>query len=193
MAFRPRPTPELLARILANYRQTGDVTNAVIRSGIHLSAFYRWKARGEQAKSGPLREFSEALTRAREEEIAFDTMRHKQVAHGGIFRLPVHDKDGHPLIDEKTKELIYENVVMLPDRRALETRLRWKAPDRYPGNSAQMKPAEEGPPPDLGCARPLDLLDLFRSVERRMAALGIDFKPAIETTAKPVKPEPETG
>jgi len=136
----------MLARILANYRQTGDVTNAVIRSGIHLSTFYRWKARGEQAKSGPLREFSEALTRAREDEIAFDSMRHKQVAHGGIFRLPVHDKNGQPLIDEETKELIYENVVMLPDRRALETRLRWKAPDRFPGISSQKTIEHELPP-----------------------------------------------
>jgi hypothetical protein len=26
-----------------------------------------------------------------------------------------------------------------------------------------------------------------------LAALGIEFKPAVETTAKPVKPEPEMG
>jgi hypothetical protein len=81
---------------------------------------------------------------------------------------------------------------MLPDRRALESRLRWKAPDRYPGSSAQ-KPAEEAPPAVTDCARPLDLQEMFLSVARRMAALGIDFKPAVETTAKPVKPEPEMG
>jgi hypothetical protein len=120
-------------------------------------------------------------------------MRHKQVAHGGIFRLPVHDKDGRPLLDEKTKELIYEDVVMLPDRRALETRLRWKAPDRFPGSSSQKQQPNELPPAPSEAARPLDLLDLFRSVERRMTAMGINFKPAIDTTAKPVKPEPETG
>jgi hypothetical protein len=40
---------------------------------------------------------SRRVSRARgEEDIAFDVMRHKQVAHGGIFRLPVHDKDGRP-------------------------------------------------------------------------------------------------
>ena len=123
--------PEMLDRIVANYRQTGDVLNAAIRSGIDRSTFYRWKTRGEQAKSGPLREFSDSLTRAREEDIAFDVMRHKQVAHGGIFRLPVHDKNGRPLKDEKTGEQLYEDVVMLPNRQALETRLRWRAPDRF--------------------------------------------------------------
>src|SRR3984893_3092313 len=65
MAFRPKPMPEMLDRIVANYRQTGDVLNAAIRSGIDRSTFYRWKTRGEQAKSGPLREFSDSLTRAR--------------------------------------------------------------------------------------------------------------------------------
>src|ERR1700730_3335798 len=193
MAFRPKPTPEMLERILANYRQTGDVLNAAIRSGIDRSTFYRWKTRGEQAKSGPLREFSDSLTRAREEDIAFDVMRHKQVAHGGIFRLPGHDKNGRPLKDKETGEQLYEEVVMLPDRRALETRLRWKAPDRFPGNSVLMKSPEEAPPALSESARPLDLQEMFLGVTRRLAALGIEFKPAVETTAKPVKPEPEMG
>ena len=70
-------------------------------------------------------------------------MRHKQVAHGGIFKLPVHDKNGRPLKDKKTGEQLYEEVVMLPNRQALETRLRWKAPDRFPGNSVQKQIEEE--------------------------------------------------
>jgi hypothetical protein len=194
MAFRPKPTPEMLARILANYRKTGAVVNAAILSGISQSTFYDWKARGEKAKSGALAEFAEQLTRAREEDIAFNVMRYKQIAHGGIFRLPVHDKDGHLLIDEKTKELVYENVVMLPDRRALADLLRWKAPDRYSGSSSQKQIAQEPPPAPSEACRPLDLRAMFLSVTRRLSEQhGIDYKPAIETTAKPVKPEPEMG
>jgi hypothetical protein len=157
------------------------------------STVYRWLAQGEKAKSGALRDFRDALTRAREEEIAFDVMRHKQVAHGGIFRLPVHDKNGRPLKDEKTGEQLYEEVVMRPNRQALETRLRWKAPDRFPGNSVLMKSAEEAPPEPSASARPLDLQEMFLGVTRRLAALGIEYKPGVETTAKPVKPEPEMG
>jgi hypothetical protein len=39
-AFRVKPTPELLERIVANYHQTGDVVNAAIRSGVHRTTFY---------------------------------------------------------------------------------------------------------------------------------------------------------
>jgi hypothetical protein len=55
---------------------------------------------------------AQACRSFREEEIAFDVMRHKQVAHGGIFRLPVHDKNGRPLKDKETGEQLYEEVVM---------------------------------------------------------------------------------
>src|ERR1700730_8277708 len=137
-----------------------------------------------------VRQFNDNLTRAREEDIAFDVMRHKQLAHGGIFRLPVHDKDGRPLKDKETGEQLYEEVVMLPNRQALETRLRWKAPDRFPGSSSQKQIEEERPPAPSESARPLDLQEMFLGVTRRLAALGIEFKPAVETTAKPVKPEP---
>jgi transposase-like protein len=86
MPFRPKPTRGLLDRIVANYRQTGDVTNAAIRSGISRSTLYEWKARGEKAKSGLLAEFAKNLALAREEEIAIDSIRHKQVAQGGVFK-----------------------------------------------------------------------------------------------------------
>jgi CRP-like cAMP-binding protein len=135
----------------------------------------------------------ESHARAREEDIAFNVMRYKQIAHGGIFRLPVHDKDGRLLKDKDTGELFYEDVVMLPDRRALADLLRWKAPDRYPGTSSQKTIEHELPPAPSEAARPLDLREMFLSVTRRLSALGIDFKPAVETTAKPVKPEPEMG
>jgi transposase len=79
MPVRTKPTRELLARILANYRQTGDLTNAAIRSGISRSTIYAWKARGEKAKSGQLAEFAQNLDLAREEDIAVDIIRHRHI------------------------------------------------------------------------------------------------------------------
>jgi hypothetical protein len=183
MALRPKPTRELLDRIVANYRQTGDITNAAIRSGISRSTAYEWKARGEKAKSSLLAEFAKNLMLAREEDIAVDVIRHKHVAHGGVIPLPVHDKQGRVLKDENGK-VVFEEVVMLPNRQALETRLRWKAPDRFPGRSAKTEPAKESQPDEVEHALPSELEDMFVSVARRMIAMGVDFKPSIETTAK---------
>jgi hypothetical protein len=184
MPLRPKPTRELLDRIVANYRQTGDVTNSAIRSGISRSTFYEWKARGERAKSGLLAEFAQNLALAREEDIAMDSIRHKQLAHGGVFKLPVHDKQGRVLKD-KNGEVVFEEVVMLPNRQALETRLRWKAPDRFPGNGAKRPaPPAELPPPSVKYARPRDMQDILIDVFGRPQARGIEFKRSIETTAK---------
>jgi hypothetical protein len=183
MPLRPKPTREFLDRIVANYRQTGDVTNAAIRSGISRSTLYEWKARGEKAKSGLLAEFAQNLRLAREEDIAMDLIRHKQLAHGGVFKLPVHDKQGRVLKD-KNGDVVFEEVVMLPNRQALETRLRWKAPDRFPGSSAKTEPAKESQPEEIEHAQPIEIEDMFISLARRMVALGIELVPSIETTAK---------
>jgi hypothetical protein len=183
MPLRPKPTREFLDRIVANYRQTGDVTNAAILSGISRSTLYEWKARGEKAKSGLLAEFAQNLRLAREEDIAMDLIRHKQLAHGGVFKLPVHDKQGRVLKD-KNGDVVFEEVVMLPNRQALETRLRWKAPDRFPGSSAKTEPAKESQPEEIEHAQPIEIEDMFISLARRMVALGIELVPSIETTAK---------
>src|ERR1700687_3898436 len=108
MPVRTKPTRELFARILANYRQTGDLTNAAIRSGISRSTIHAWKARGEKAKSGLLADFAQNL------------------------ELVLKDENGN---------VVFEDVVMLPNRQALETRLRWMAPDRFPARSAKTEPA----------------------------------------------------
>ncbi len=95
MPVRTKPTRELLARILANYRQTGDLTNAAIRSGISRSTIYAWKARGEKAKSGLLAEFAKNFDLAREEEIAVNSIRHKHLAQGGVHKGNLSAGAGH--------------------------------------------------------------------------------------------------
>jgi transposase-like protein len=154
MPLRPKPTRELLDRIVANYRQTGDLTNAAIRSGISRSTLYEWKRRGEKANSGLLAEFAKNLTRAREDLIAVETMLHQQLAQGGVVKLPVHDQQGRVMRD-KNGDVVFEEVVVRPNRQALETRLRWMAPDRFPGNRAKRSaPPDELPPPSEEYAKP---------------------------------------
>jgi hypothetical protein len=181
--LRPKPTRELLDRIVANYRHTGDVTNAAIRSGISRSTLYEWKACGEKVKSGLLAEFAKNLALAREEEIAMDSIRHKQLAHGGVFKLPVHDKQGR-IMKDKNGEVVFKEVVMLPNRQALETRLRWKAPDRFPGNGAKRPaPPAELPPPSVKYAQPRDPGHIYQR-NGVLKDRWIEFQPSIETTAK---------
>jgi transposase len=154
MPLRPKPTRELLDRIVANYRQTGDLTNAAIRSGIGRSTLYEWKRRGEEANSGLLAEFAKNLTRAREDLIAVETMRHQQLALGGVVRLPVYDHQGRVMKDENG-EVETREIQLLPNLQALQTRLRWKAPDRYPGRRAKKSASlDELPPPSEEYEKP---------------------------------------
>lgn len=64
---RSKLTPEVQERIIqairaGNYRET-----AAAYAGIHIGTFYRWLQKGERAKSGPYREFREAIERAEAE------------------------------------------------------------------------------------------------------------------------------
>jgi transposase len=160
MPLRPKPTREHLDRIVANYRQTGDLTNAAIRSGISRSTLYEWKRRGEEANSGLLAEFAKNLTCAREDLIAVETMRHQQLAQGSVIRLPVYDHQGRVMKDENG-EVETREIQLLPNLQALETRLRWKAPDRYPGKRAKRSaPPDELPPPSEEYEKPRQVRSL---------------------------------
>jgi transposase len=182
MPLRPKPTRELLDRIVANYRQTGDLTNAAIRSGISRSTLYEWKRRGEKANSGVLAEFAQNLMRAREDLIAVETMRHKQLAQGGVLKLPVHDQQGWVKRDENG-DVVFEEVVVRPNRQALETRLRWMAPDRYPGKRAKRSaPPDELPLPSEKHKKPRQAPGLD-DVLAHLQARAIKSKQS-KTTAK---------
>jgi hypothetical protein len=183
--LRPKPTPELLDRIVANYRQTGDATNAAIRSGISVRTFFEWKARGEGTKSGPFARFAQELARAKEDAIALCLLRHKQCAEGGVFELPKHDKAGRVKRD-KEGNLVCEEVLMLPNPRALAQRLSWLAPERF-GPKAQIDVTKEfmlteGPRMSASSLKGLS------EIASRVFAKGLI--PPLETTATRAKPEP---
>jgi hypothetical protein len=183
--LRPKATPELLDRIVANYRQTGDATNAAIRSGISVRTFFEWKARGERAKSEPFARFAQELTRAKEDAIALCLLRHKQCAEGGVFELPKHDRAGRVQRD-KEGNLAFEEVLMLPNPRALAQRLSWLAPERF-GPKAQVNPTKEFELPERPRMPLSARKGLAADFARRCIAFGIT-RP-IETTATTVKPE----
>jgi hypothetical protein len=123
---------------------------------------------------------SRKILRAREDEIAVETMLHKQLAQGGVFRLPVYDQQGRVMKDENG-EVVTREVQMLPNRQALETRLRWMAPDRYPGNRAKRSaPPDELPPEEYEKPRQAHRLD---DVLAHLQARAIKSKQS-KTTAK---------
>jgi hypothetical protein len=105
-------------------------------------------------------------------------MRHKQLAQGGVFKLPVHDNQGRVLKDKETGDVVFEDVVVLPNRQALETRLRWKAPDRFPGQNGPPPAEPQALPGASDYAKPSQLDDMLADVFARLQARGIEFKPA---------------
>ena len=97
---------------------------------------------------------SRKILGAREDLIAVETMRHQQLAQGGVLKLPVHDQQG-PVMRDENGDVVFEEVVVHPNRQALETRLRWMASDRFPGNRAKRSaPPDELPPPSEEYAKP---------------------------------------
>jgi hypothetical protein len=76
--------------------------------------------------------------------------------------------------------------VMLPNCKAMEWELAHMAPERY-GNQGKAKDADNDSAPEVEHALPSELEDMFVAVARRMMAMGIEFKPPIETTASRVE------
>jgi hypothetical protein len=105
-----------------------------------VRGFFEWKARGVKAKSAPFARFAQELTRAKEDAIALCLLRHKQCGEGGVLELPKHDRAGRVKRD-KEGNLVFEEVLMLPNPRALAQRLSWLAPERF-GPKAQVNPTK---------------------------------------------------
>ena len=67
MGRRSKLTPEVQEKICEYVRQGLTYEIAARAAGISESTFYRWRERGERARSGKFREFWEALKRAEAE------------------------------------------------------------------------------------------------------------------------------
>lgn len=63
-------TPELAAQIVASVREGLHLSTAAERHGIHRDTLHEWRRKGDSEAAGPLREFSDALRRARAEAVA---------------------------------------------------------------------------------------------------------------------------
>src|SRR5690242_12423762 len=61
---KPKLTPELQAKICDAIRAGNYLEAAATHAGIHPGTFFRWMSLGENATSGPYREFHEAIKKA---------------------------------------------------------------------------------------------------------------------------------
>jgi hypothetical protein len=93
------------ARILGHYRQSGNLKNSAIRAGVSRSALFDWPQRAKHDDREPYRAFSDTLALARAERVAVLTIRHREVALGGVVQLPVVDRFGRHLADREGDSL----------------------------------------------------------------------------------------
>jgi hypothetical protein len=118
------------ARILDYYRQSGSLKNASLRAGVSKSTLFDWLQRAKHDDLGPYRAFSDALALARAERVAVLTIRHREVALGGVVQLPVVDRFGRQLYDTDGKPL-FAAVLLRPNCDAMEWELERLDPQTY--------------------------------------------------------------
>jgi hypothetical protein len=114
--MRGRPSkfqPELGQRIVDVVRVTGMAEAAAAACGIHRATLYRWLERGGKQRSGPLRDFADAVTKAQgESETRLLTLITKS-ASAGEWRAAAW------LLERRNPEL-YGPRIQLTLRQALE-------------------------------------------------------------------------
>jgi len=64
--------------ILKYFKQTGNLKNSAIRAGMSERSYHRWKAHWENAKSGPLWQFSQEISVRVPDWVALLAFRHHQ-------------------------------------------------------------------------------------------------------------------
>jgi hypothetical protein len=175
--------------ILTYYRQTGDLKNSALRAGMSERSFFRWKERCEKAQSGPLHSFWQEYQRAKGERCSVVRGRHFQRAQGGIFAVPVCDKNGTPVRDAEGKLEMREKYFE-PDLKAMRWELAILDPQTY---GSEEERAATLPEPPAKKPNTRSLADMLTAAIRRQHLIEHPNCPcyAIETTATPVNPAGE--
>lgn len=127
---RCKLTPEVSARILGYYRQSGNLKNAALRAGISKSTLFDWLQRGKQDDSGPYRAFLDAFELARAERVALLAIRHREAALEGVVQLPLLDRFGRQLYDPEGNPL-FARVLLRPNCGAMAWELECLDPATY--------------------------------------------------------------
>jgi len=137
---RCKLTPEVSARILGYYRQSGNLKNAALRAGISKSTLFDWFQRGKQDDLEPYRAFVDAFELARAERVALLAIRHREAALGGVVQLPLLDRLGRQLYDAEGKPL-FAPVLLRPNCEAMAWELERLDPTTYSSNPESYKEA----------------------------------------------------
>ena len=172
---KPIFTPEMQALILKNFRQTGNLKNSAIRAGMSERSFFRWMARCQNARSGPLWRFLQEIERARADRVALFAVRHRQGALGGVIEMPVYDLSNRLVCDQTGRPVTVRKFVM-PNLKAIWRELAQHDPETYDPQKKATVP--EWPPPRQH-ARPRDLMPMLYSVVQGLKARGIDPTPSL--------------
>jgi len=138
-------TPELSARILGYYKESGNLRNAAVRAGISKSTLFSWIKQGKDSKSGRYRDFCGAFTLARAQRGHLLATRHHQVALGGVVQLPRLDRFGRQRLDSGGKPLSAP-VYLRPNLAAMEWELQCMDPEKYGRHPQQVSKPGNGSP-----------------------------------------------
>jgi transposase-like protein len=135
---RCKLTPEMSARILGYYRQSGNLRNAALRAGVSKSTLFDWLQRAKQDDLEPYRSFLDAFELARAERVALLAIRHREAALGGVVQLPLLDRFGRQLYDAEGKPL-FAPVLLRPNCEAMAWELERMDPVTYSSNPGSYK------------------------------------------------------
>jgi hypothetical protein len=159
------------ALILKNFRQTGNLKNSAIRAGMSERSFFRWMARCQNARSGPLWHFQQEVERLRADRVALLAVRHYQGAFGCITEVPQYDQFNNLVCDQNGRPVTVRKFLP-PNLRAIWRELALHDPETYGPREKTTVP--ELPPPRQW-ARPRDLLPMVLSVAKKMKQQGIEI------------------
>jgi len=109
---------------LDTLKGTGNVRTSAERACIGVTSVYRWLELGNEAKSGPFREFRHAFMRAKGEFNAQSQIIHHRWANGGIIKEPKTKRDEKTgervVVRDGNGEIVWQERYLRPDLRALE-------------------------------------------------------------------------
>jgi hypothetical protein len=111
-------------------RLTGRINLACQRCGVSRPTADQWLAAGKRQRRGRLRDFADAVSRARGEYLVMVAAHHHRLALGGVFQFRILDKYGNPVRD-RYGNIQYMKKVVRPNLRALEWALERAEPTIY--------------------------------------------------------------
>jgi hypothetical protein len=190
-------TPELSLLFINTLRMTGRISVAAGRCDIGLTTVRDWLRKGRAENAEPAyRSFATDVGKARADFLALAARRLAQLAVGGTMDLPKYDKQNN-LIRDANDDIVYEEKFFPPNPNALMHILDRidPEPNGTPGPDLPMVPELTDEEQIREASAHFDLLrggiQVLLDLGVPIGAILGETRPAIETTAAKVEPEPE--